>query len=166
MWDTCGQERFQKMGAAFYQEVDCCIFVYDVTDPSSLKTLEFWKQEFMEETKCEDPDNFPFLVVGNKIDKEKNVTNERAKKWCLTYMFPLFETSATKNTNVREVFEAAARLTLAAENRKKIRPMANKKEPPARKKNPTKFLCKSLLVIVCIAVVIIAIYCQITLKRS
>ena len=35
----------------------------------SFESLESWKEEFLMQGTPKDPDNFPFLVVGNKIDK-------------------------------------------------------------------------------------------------
>jgi len=36
IWDTAGQERFQSIGAAFYRGSDCCVIVYDLTNPKVL----------------------------------------------------------------------------------------------------------------------------------
>ena len=33
IWDTAGQERFQSLGSAFYRGADCCVLVYDMTNP-------------------------------------------------------------------------------------------------------------------------------------
>ena len=37
IWDTAGQERFKSLGPTFYRGTDCCIFVYDVTNPESFQ---------------------------------------------------------------------------------------------------------------------------------
>lgn len=39
IWDTAGQERFQSLGSAFYRGADCCVLVYDVTNPMSFENL-------------------------------------------------------------------------------------------------------------------------------
>ena len=39
IWDTAGQERFQSLGSAFYRGADCCVLVYDVTNPASFTNL-------------------------------------------------------------------------------------------------------------------------------
>lgn len=69
IWDTAGQERFQSLGVAFYRGADACLLVYDVTDQKSLEHLESWRTEFLRQV-GDDPEmaNFPFLVLGNKID--------------------------------------------------------------------------------------------------
>uniref|UniRef100_A0A1I8FTB3 Rab-like protein 3 n=1 Tax=Macrostomum lignano TaxID=282301 RepID=A0A1I8FTB3_9PLAT len=52
---------------------------YDVTQPNSFKTLDSWRDEFLIQASPRDPDNFPFVLVGNKIDLEnRGVTKKRA----------------------------------------------------------------------------------------
>jgi Ras-related protein Rab-7A len=70
IWDTAGQERFQSLGVAFYRGADCCVLVYDVTVPNTFKTLDSWRDEFLIQASPRDPENFPFVVIGNKIDLE------------------------------------------------------------------------------------------------
>ncbi|TRY83876.1 hypothetical protein DNTS_030101 [Danionella cerebrum] len=70
IWDTAGQERFQSLGVAFYRGADCCVLVYDVTAPNTFKTLDSWRDEFLIQASPRDPENFPFVVLGNKIDLE------------------------------------------------------------------------------------------------
>ena len=70
IWDTAGQERFQSLGVAFYRGADCCVLVFDVTNSNSFKTLDSWRDEFLIQASPRDPENFPFVVLGNKIDLE------------------------------------------------------------------------------------------------
>jgi Ras-related protein Rab-7A len=58
------------MGAAFYRGAECCALVFDLTDPKSFETLDQWKTEFLNQLNPKDPDNFPFVILGNKCDKE------------------------------------------------------------------------------------------------
>ena len=75
IWDTAGQERFQSLGVAFYRGADCCVLVYDVTMPNTFKTLDSWRDEFLIQASPREPDNFPFVVIGNKIDLENRSVN-------------------------------------------------------------------------------------------
>lgn len=68
IWDTAGQERFQSLGVAFYRGADCCVLVYDVTASPTFKNLESWRDEFLIQASPRDPENFPFVVIGNKVD--------------------------------------------------------------------------------------------------
>lgn len=72
LWDTAGQERFQSLGVAFYRGADCCVLVYDVNSAKSFETLDSWRDEFLIQASPHDPENFPFVVLGNKIDVEEN----------------------------------------------------------------------------------------------
>lgn len=58
------------MGAAFYRGAECCALVFDLTDPKTFETLDQWKTEFLNQLNPKDPDNFPFVILGNKCDKE------------------------------------------------------------------------------------------------
>eukprot|EP00766_Chilomastix_caulleryi_P003974 gnl/Chilomastix_caulleri/5120.p1 GENE.gnl/Chilomastix_caulleri/5120~~gnl/Chilomastix_caulleri/5120.p1 ORF type:complete len:87 (-),score=8.95 gnl/Chilomastix_caulleri/5120:7-267(-) len=71
IWDTAGQERFQSLGVAFYRGADACVLVYDVQNVKSFSSLEQWREEFLFQAAPRDPDNFPFVVVGNKTDVEE-----------------------------------------------------------------------------------------------
>ncbi|XP_010876457.1 ras-related protein Rab-7a isoform X2 [Esox lucius] len=118
IWDTAGQERFQSLGVAFYRGADCCVLVYDVTAPNTFKTLDSWRDEFLIQASPRDPDNFPFVVLGNKIDLEnRQVTTKRAQAWCASKSnIPYFETSAKEAINVDQAFQTIARNALKQES--------------------------------------------------
>ena len=73
IWDTAGQEKFQSLGYAFYRGADCCALVYDITNAKSFEALGRWKDGFIEHAGPDDAKAFPFVLLGNKLDKE----NER-----------------------------------------------------------------------------------------
>lgn len=68
IWDTAGQERYQSLGSAFYRGADACVLVYDMTDMRSFDALDSWRDEFLISAAPRDPDSFPFVVMGNKVD--------------------------------------------------------------------------------------------------
>ncbi|CAF0872875.1 unnamed protein product [Adineta steineri] len=117
IWDTAGQERFQSLGVAFYRGADCCVLVYDVTQPNSFRSLDSWRDEFLIQAGPRDPENFPFVVIGNKIDLENRaVPTRKAQSWCTDKSnVPYYETSAKDGLNVEKAFEAVARNALARE---------------------------------------------------
>uniref|UniRef100_A0A670IWA5 RAB7A, member RAS onco family n=1 Tax=Podarcis muralis TaxID=64176 RepID=A0A670IWA5_PODMU len=117
IWDTAGQERFQSLGVAFYRGADCCVLVFDVTAPNTFKTLDSWRDEFLIQASPRDPENFPFVVLGNKIDLEnRQVTTKRAQAWCYSKNnIPYFETSAKEAINVEQAFQTIARNALKQE---------------------------------------------------
>ena len=67
IWDTAGQERFQSLGVAFYRGADCCVLVHDVNTAKTFENLENWRDEFLIQASPNDPDNFPFVVLGQYI---------------------------------------------------------------------------------------------------
>jgi len=93
---SLGQERFQSLGVAFYRGADACVLVFDVGVYKSFENLA----------------NFPFILVGNKIDTpERAVSRPVAEKWAkANNNMPYFEASAKDGTNVEEAFRHVAKL--------------------------------------------------------
>jgi Ras-related protein Rab-7A len=119
IWDTAGQERFQSLGVAFYRGADACVLVFDVNNVKSFETLDSWRDEFLIQASPRDPEHFPFVVLGNKVDVEeakRMVFQKRAQTWCQSKgNIPYFETSAKENFNVEQAFQTVAKLALAQE---------------------------------------------------
>ena len=129
------------MGVAFYRGADCCVLVYDVNSAKSFETLDSWRDEFLIQASPHDPENFPFVVLGNKIDMEESkrqvrvsrcgcpsfrfiertlgdlqVTQKRAMTWCQSKgNIPYFETSAKEAINVEQAFQTVAKNALQQE---------------------------------------------------
>ncbi|EFX05718.1 rab small monomeric GTPase [Grosmannia clavigera kw1407] len=118
LWDTAGQERFQSLGVAFYRGADCCVLVFDVNNAKSFEAIEGWRDEFLVQASPRDPDNFPFVVLGNKIDVEESkrvISTKRATTFCQAHGIPYFETSAKEAINVEQAFEVIAKNALQQE---------------------------------------------------
>lgn len=117
IWDTAGQERFKSLRTPFYRGADCCLLTFSVDDRQSFENLGNWQKEFIYYADVKDPEHFPFVVLGNKVDKEdRQVTTEEAKAWCMENgNYPYLETSAKDDTNVTVAFEEAVRQVLAVE---------------------------------------------------
>mmetsp|Transcript_25745 Transcript_25745/g.28626 ORF Transcript_25745/g.28626 Transcript_25745/m.28626 type:complete len:209 (-) Transcript_25745:106-732(-) len=108
IWDTAGQERFNSLGNHFYRGADCCIFVFDVTKPTTLHSLTVWKKEFELQSRADSP---TFICLGNKVDLEgdRQISNSAAREWCTSTQVPYyFETSAKNGDNVEKAFQTAA----------------------------------------------------------
>ncbi|XP_057679344.1 ras-related protein Rab-9A-like [Corythoichthys intestinalis] len=119
IWDTAGQERFRSLRTPFYRGSDCCLLTFSVDDALSFRNLANWKKEFTYYADLKEPNVFPFVVLGNKLDVDKRqVSGEDAQRWChdnggLAY----FETSAKDAINVASAFEEAVRLILTQDDR-------------------------------------------------
>ena len=123
IWDTAGQERFQSLGVAFYRGADSCVLVFDVNLGKTFENLDSWRDEFLIQAGPRDPDNFPFVVLGNKIDLENQraVSQKRALQWCQAKGdIPYFETSAKEAINVETAFITVAKRALNQESEEEI----------------------------------------------
>lgn len=123
IWDTAGQERFQSLGVAFYRGADCCVLCFDVTNEKSLNNLSSWKDEFLVQSNVSNPQDFPFIIIGNKIDVDdsKKIPSLQKKLSNITsnqlggLNYPVFETSAKDAINVEQAFEVVANMALQQE---------------------------------------------------
>ena len=119
IWDTAGQEKFQSLGFAFYRGADCCALTFDLTNPASFDALNKWKEGFIDNAQPDDPKTFPFVLIGNKVDREeeRRVPREKAEAWCKENNdMPYFETSAMQGTSVNEAFIEMVRNGIARES--------------------------------------------------
>jgi len=118
IWDTAGQERFKSLRTPFYRGADCCLLTYSVDDRQSFRNLAMWKKEFLYYADVQDAENFPFVLLGNKIDVEdRQVSGELAQEWCqANNQMPHFETSAKDSINVDNAFNAAVKRVMELEN--------------------------------------------------
>lgn len=108
IWDTAGQERYQSLGTAFYRGADCCLLCYDLTNAQSFENVMMWKNNFLSKSMVTQPDTFPFLVVGNKLDLEqeqRSVAFKNLERFCKENGDMLYvEASAKSNLNVEQAF--------------------------------------------------------------
>lgn len=128
IWDTAGQERFQRLGVAFYRGADACVLTYDITDPKSFESMASWMDEFLVQAAPRNQQEFPFTVIGNKVDlaaSRRQVSEARANDWCKNTSarglndenpIPYFECSAKDAINVDQAFQCIARNALKQES--------------------------------------------------
>ena len=77
-----------------------------------------WRDGFIEHASPSDANTFPFILLGNKIDKEsdRSVASSKAKQWCSQFGdIPYYETSAKDNVSVEEAFIEMAKMALKRE---------------------------------------------------
>lgn len=123
IWDTAGQERFQSLGVAFYRGADCCVLCYDVTNEKSLTNLTSWRDEFLVQLNVSNPLDFPFIIIGNKIDVDdsKKIPGLTKKVQQIAHNhlggldYPVFQTLAKDGINVEQAFEVIAEMALQQE---------------------------------------------------
>ena len=86
IWNIEGQERFRSLRVAFYRGADCYVFVYDVNVAKSFDNLNTWYNDSLNQERLSKPENFPFVVMGNKVDVDggsyKVIPEKKARDWC------------------------------------------------------------------------------------
>jgi Ras-related protein Rab-7A len=112
MWDTAGQERFASLGHAFYRGADACILVYDITNEQSFKSIGQWRSNFLDNASPEDAKNFPFLLLGNKLDlnDKRVVSTTDGQRLASQHNMEFSETSAFNGNNVDKAIREIARI--------------------------------------------------------
>jgi len=114
IWDTAGQERFQGLGTSFYRGADGVCFVFDVTRRKTFEELAAWKKAFLIQVGHEGNDNFPMILLANKIDLEnREVTKSEVASFCQKEGIQFYETSAKESINVDKAFEQVTSLILS-----------------------------------------------------
>lgn len=139
LWDTAGQEKHSSLGNAFYRGADCCVMVFDITSKKSLESLESWKEVFLDAGMIKNPDEFPFIILGNKCDRdsEREVSKEEAEAWCGEHGgYDYFEVSAKDGDGVENAFD---RVTKHAADQQQedeyVPPKVDLNETKKKKKN-------------------------------
>lgn len=106
-YDTSGQERFRSMSLTNLNSCQAVFFVYDITNPDTLKALESRIKEVCERKAAA---NIQKVLLGNKSDlgtaDEPDKTNELALKLSAEYKLKMLECSAmTKSSLVKVIHE-------------------------------------------------------------
>jgi Ras-related protein Rab-7A len=91
------------------------VLVYDITNRKTFENLTKWKQGFIDNAAPDDHKSFPFVVLGNKIDREneRKVEKREGEEWCqANNNIPFYETSAKEGISVEQAFQEIARKAL------------------------------------------------------
>ena len=109
IWDTGGQEKFRSMAQLYYKDAVAAILVYDVSNPETLESLDYWVKELNDNV---DNNNFIISIAGNKSDlppESKKLNYNDGKNFCKEKDIPIFyETSAKTGVGVKELFTSLA----------------------------------------------------------
>nr|ABD65449.1 Rab-like3 [Suberites domuncula] len=108
IWDTAGVERFRTLTRNYYRNAHAAVFVYSVSDASSLHYLAQW---------IKDAQNFApsatRMLLGNKVDIEPpqaEIDATTSKSFAAAHEFELSSLVSCKtNTGIADAFESLAR---------------------------------------------------------
>jgi small GTP-binding protein len=106
LWDTAGSEKFRTLTGNYYHGAKAAVYIYDITEASTLYSLGPWLQDAQKFAK----DHLCFLV-GNKsdLDDEKDLEDRTVETFNKEKEFvERFEVSAKTGKGVREAFQAIA----------------------------------------------------------
>jgi small GTP-binding protein len=113
IWDFGGEERFRFLLPTYVRGARGGLFMYDITNYSSIAHIDDWLSVIRKEIRAEDI--FPIIVVGGKADLVENreVSSADAIKIAKSRNVNGFiETSSKTGENVEKAFEALTSLML------------------------------------------------------
>ncbi len=113
IWDFGGEERFRFLLPTYVRGARGGLFLFDITNYSSIAHIDDWLNVIRKEIRAEDA--FPIIVVGSKADLVENreVSAEDGIKIAKSRNVDGFiESSSKSGENVEKTFEALTRLML------------------------------------------------------
>ncbi len=108
IWDIGGQDAFAKLRTIYFKGSNAALGIYDVTEPQTLLKIPGWISSIKKSVKK----NIPMILIGNKIDLERQVDEKEAKDLAKRLNCEYMETSAKTGKNVVKAFEFIAKACL------------------------------------------------------
>ncbi|XP_050292889.1 ras-like protein 2 [Anthonomus grandis grandis] len=107
--DTAGQEEFSAMREQYMRSGEGFLLVFSVTERSSFEEVFKFHKQIL---RVKDRDEFPMLIIGNKVDLEHQrvVWQEEAQEMARTLKIPYIECSAKMRMNVDNAFYELVRV--------------------------------------------------------
>ncbi|KAH3745933.1 Rac1 protein [Pelomyxa schiedti] len=138
LWDTAGQEEYDRLRPLSYAGTSCFLVVYSITNRWSFNNLFKWISEFQHYCGA----NQKFVLVGNKLDLEhlRQVPTQEARDFADKYGVPFFEVSALTQQNLKVAFDEMIKLacrTGGAPRRPRKKPCCLCFAPPPKNEKPT-----------------------------
>ena len=113
IWAFEGHERFRFLLPTYFRGARGGIFMYDITNYSSIAHIDDWLKVIKQEIRAEDV--FPIIVVGGKADLAENREVPASEGIMIAKsrgVDAFIECSSKTGENVEEAFEALTRLML------------------------------------------------------
>ncbi|XP_017776547.1 PREDICTED: ras-like protein 2 [Nicrophorus vespilloides] len=132
--DTAGQEEFSAMREQYMRSGEGFLLVFSVTERPSFEEMTKFHRQIL---RVKDRDEFPMLMVGNKVDLETQrvVWQEEAHVLAKQLKIPYIECSAKMRMNVDNAFYELVRV---------VRKFQQSERPPIKQshlKNKRKKCC-------------------------
>ena len=118
IWDFGGEERFRFLLPTYVRGANGALFMYDVTNYSSLAHIDDWLLVVRKEIKSEQ-DAFPIIAVGGKADllDNREITGDEGLNIARSRGVDGFiECSSKTGENVEVTFDALTKLMMQRSN--------------------------------------------------
>ena len=99
-YDTAGQEKFKSVAPNLIKKAHGIIIMYDITNKSSFDSIP----DIIKNIKEEKGNDFPMILIGNKIDLEpdREIKKEEGKDLASKNGIEFFEISNKEGINIQE----------------------------------------------------------------
>ncbi|CAK78406.1 unnamed protein product (macronuclear) [Paramecium tetraurelia] len=131
LWDTAGQETYNRLRTLSYGSADIFLIVFSVADSSSFdNVLSKWYPELNHD----ELQKVPKIIVGNKIDmreenNSKHIKKASAEQVLQNQNLQYYECSALTQEGLKVVFDEAVKEALKAKNaNKSVNKTGNQKQ--------------------------------------
>ncbi len=108
LWDIGGQPQFHKLRTIYFKGSNAALGVFDISSSQSLLKIPGWVSSIKKTVKK----TIPMLLLGNKVDLEREVDREEAEDLAKRLNCEYMETSAKTGENVEIAFEKIAKACL------------------------------------------------------
>ena len=112
--DTVGSEKYRAVARNYLRNPDGVLFIFDISNRESFDELEFWYNLYKEEN-----EKVVGLLIGNKCDLERKVSEEEAEKFADEHGLKYLETSAKLDKKVRKAIACLLELIISQNIQKK-----------------------------------------------
>lgn len=133
MWDTAGNQLFQKITQSYYPSRELFLLCFDQTNKQSLQQLN----GFIQPIRLKGADNARLILVGTKGDdtsniqvKEKDITNFKEDNNLSDV--PVILTSAKNHNGIEQLRNQISEAASSVVNLKKTKPIIKVKQPETR----------------------------------
>ncbi len=101
VWDAAGQAHYDQIRGMYYRDAKGALLCFDINNPVSFQNLDKWVEDLDENVGRK----VPVLLVGNKLDLERRVKFDDAKKYAEERRFIGYvECSAKTGVGIQDAF--------------------------------------------------------------
>ena len=100
IWDSAGQERYKALIPSYVRGAAMIFIVYDISDRNSFKNITVW----ISFIKSVNKDSSILVLVGNKTDLKREISQNEAKELAKKENMIFFEVSAKNGDNIENMF--------------------------------------------------------------